>query len=207
MISKLGLLRLFRKEFATTISTMEAFPPDAMNFSPHSRSRNARQLLSTFVFEMWLIDIHVFGAAADRAAFQSYAPKDLQGLMRDFATASNRVVSLLESLKEDELSKTVEFAGKKMSAEEFMLLMLFDQIHHRGQLSVYIRMAGGKVPSVYGPSADDKRTNIMSSTRKCNTSRTDLVFLEYGTHPVLPSTVSRRERSHSRLSGTRSFLV
>ena len=34
-------------------------------------------------------------------------------------------------------------------------LMLNDSIHHRGQLSVYERMAGGLVPSIYGPSADE----------------------------------------------------
>jgi uncharacterized damage-inducible protein DinB len=32
---------------------------------------------------------------------------------------------------------------------------LFDMIHHRGQLTAYIRPMGGKVPSVYGPTADD----------------------------------------------------
>jgi len=32
---------------------------------------------------------------------------------------------------------------------------LFDIVHHRGQLSTYIRPMGGKVPSIYGPSADD----------------------------------------------------
>jgi uncharacterized damage-inducible protein DinB len=32
---------------------------------------------------------------------------------------------------------------------------LFDAIHHRGQLSVYLRPMGGRVPSIYGPSADD----------------------------------------------------
>jgi uncharacterized damage-inducible protein DinB len=31
-------------------------------------------------------------------------------------------------------------------------------IHHRGQLSVYVRLLGGKVPGIYGPSADDKAT-------------------------------------------------
>jgi len=36
-----------------------------------------------------------------------------------------------------------------------MWFMLLDSIHHRGQLSVYVRMAGGKVPSIYGPSADE----------------------------------------------------
>ena len=35
---------------------------------------------------------------------------------------------------------------------------LFDAIHHRGQLSVYLRPMGGKVPSIYGPSADDPGT-------------------------------------------------
>jgi uncharacterized damage-inducible protein DinB len=33
---------------------------------------------------------------------------------------------------------------------------LLDAIHHRGQLTAYIRPMGGKVPSVYGPTADDK---------------------------------------------------
>ncbi len=37
----------------------------------------------------------------------------------------------------------------------FCWFILCDQIHHRGQLSVYVRMAGGKVPSIYGPSADE----------------------------------------------------
>jgi uncharacterized damage-inducible protein DinB len=35
---------------------------------------------------------------------------------------------------------------------------LFDAIHHRGQLSSYLRPMGGKVPSIYGPSADDPGT-------------------------------------------------
>jgi uncharacterized damage-inducible protein DinB len=35
-------------------------------------------------------------------------------------------------------------------------LALFDIVHHRGQLSTYIRPMGSKVPSIYGPSADDE---------------------------------------------------
>jgi len=34
-------------------------------------------------------------------------------------------------------------------------MMLMDTVHHRGQLSVYQRIAGGKVPSIYGPSGDE----------------------------------------------------
>lgn len=49
--------------------------------------------------------------------------------------------------------------GRGTTAEvrklDFLWLMLSDQIHHRGLLSVYTRMAGGKVPSTYGPSGDE----------------------------------------------------
>jgi uncharacterized damage-inducible protein DinB len=41
---------------------------------------------------------------------------------------------------------------------EMFWLGLFDAIHHRGQLSVYLRPMGGRVPSIYGPSADDPGT-------------------------------------------------
>ena len=37
---------------------------------------------------------------------------------------------------------------------DILWILLFDSFHHRGQLSVYIRPMGGKVPSIYGPSAD-----------------------------------------------------
>jgi len=37
----------------------------------------------------------------------------------------------------------------------FFWINLYHQIHHRGQLSVYLRLVGAKVPSIYGPSADD----------------------------------------------------
>ena len=38
---------------------------------------------------------------------------------------------------------------------QFLWMLLFDQIHHRGQFSIYLRMADGKVPSIYGPTADE----------------------------------------------------
>ena len=39
----------------------------------------------------------------------------------------------------------------------FLWFILFDAIHHRGQLTVYIRPMGGTVPGVYGPSGDSRR--------------------------------------------------
>ncbi|MDA1080285.1 MAG: hypothetical protein O2973_01210 [Gemmatimonadetes bacterium] len=43
----------------------------------------------------------------------------------------------------------------RISIAEICWFMLHDTIHHRGQLSVYLRAMGAKVPSIYGPSADE----------------------------------------------------
>lgn len=42
-----------------------------------------------------------------------------------------------------------------ISRSDLLAFLLADQIHHRGQFSVYLRMADGKVPSIYGPSGDE----------------------------------------------------
>ncbi len=160
MITKENLIRLFKKEFATTLKVMNAFPEDKLDFTPHERSQSAKKILSTFVFEMFLIEYYVFGEALDRTLFQSYAPGELQAIISDFKKHADKVLSKIENLADAEMNKNVEFAGTKFKADEFMLMMLFDQIHHRGQMSVYIRLAGGKVPSIYGPSADDPTTNL-----------------------------------------------
>ena len=52
------------------------------------------------------------------------------------------------------------FAGDHLVMEaprvQMAWMMLLDAIHHRGQLSTYLRPMGSKVPAIYGPSADDE---------------------------------------------------
>jgi uncharacterized damage-inducible protein DinB len=43
----------------------------------------------------------------------------------------------------------------RISLGDALWIELFDHIHHRGQFSVYLRLAGAKVPSIYGPTADE----------------------------------------------------
>ncbi len=159
MITIDEILKLYKKEFATTLKVMRAYPENKLDFKPHERSQSAAKIMSTFVVEMFLIKSYVFGENFDRDYFRN-PPVDLNILIKDFEKQTSAVISKLQNISGDEMGKTVEFAGTKMTAGDFMMMMLFDQIHHRGQMSVYIRMAGGKVPSVYGPSADDPTTNF-----------------------------------------------
>jgi uncharacterized damage-inducible protein DinB len=160
MISKQDLLKLSKKEFSTTLKVLNAFPPEMKEFRPHDRSSDVLQLTTTFVFEMYLLSMYLFGDTIDRSRFQTYKPDGIQTVIKDFERESEQMIARLEQLPEAELNKTVKFAGHSFQADEFAMMMICDQIHHRGQLSVYVRMAGGKVPSIYGPSADDPSTNF-----------------------------------------------
>ena len=71
-----------------------------------------------------------------------------------------RVTALLESARDEAMHELVPFmTGPRQFGDVTKLylctLMLNDSIHHRGQLSVYLRMSGAKVPSIYGPSRDE----------------------------------------------------
>jgi uncharacterized damage-inducible protein DinB len=67
---------------------------------------------------------------------------------------------LIASTPDAKLSENVHFlsAPKTMgeiSRIDWLWFLLSDQIHHRGQFSIYLRMADGKVPSIYGPTGDE----------------------------------------------------
>ena len=68
--------------------------------------------------------------------------------------------ALVASFSDEQLREPVTFlvAPKTPGPSprmDFAWFLLHDQIHHRGQFSVYLRMAGGKVPSIYGPTGDE----------------------------------------------------
>jgi uncharacterized damage-inducible protein DinB len=88
------------------------------------------------------------------------APESLDTVIEMFEKGCGRVAAIVADLRDDQLYGTVQFfiAPKTLGdvpTMQFMWMMLCDQIHHRGQLSTYLRMADGKVPSIYGPTADE----------------------------------------------------
>jgi uncharacterized damage-inducible protein DinB len=73
--------------------------------------------------------------------------------------STDELRSRLEKLDDTGWKRPVQFfmGGKQINettTDEMLWGFLLDMIHHRGQLSTYIRPMGGKVPSIYGPSAD-----------------------------------------------------
>jgi uncharacterized damage-inducible protein DinB len=87
-------------------------------------------------------------------------PSDFQAIVGQFQNDFQGLIDQIKKTPEARFRSTIQFPtgpGQMgdWSKMAFAWFMLSDQIHHRGQLSVYVRMAGGKVPAIYGPSADE----------------------------------------------------
>ena len=155
-------LRTYEREHDVTRKVLHAYPADQAGLKPAERSSSAQQLAVTFVAAetMMLRALKretVLGGIADSA------PKTWDEALEKFDAQHAEVLRLLGDGGDDPFEGTVQFfvAPRTMGdfrTGDFLWFLLHDQIHHRGQLTVYLRLAGGKVPSVYGPSADEPWT-------------------------------------------------
>ena len=154
-------LAAFEQEHATTMRVLRAFPADKHELQPHAKSKSARDLAWIFVMEMGMLEKGLttgFDWSQPPAGFPP-AP-DLATIIERFDQGHKRVAGLVATMRDDQLLETVKFfvAPKTLGdipKIQFMWMVLCDQIHHRGQFSVYLRMADGRVPSIYGPTADE----------------------------------------------------
>lgn len=157
---KQQFLDAFVKEHGTTMKVLRAFPPAQSEFKPHERSQSARKLAWTFVMEQALITGAVTNSLKLGAGMPK-APEDFTAIVDQFDKDFHALVDVIKKTPDAQFDAGVTkfYTGPGKIADfpvpGFCWFMLHDQIHHRGQLSVYVRMAGGKVPSIYGPSADE----------------------------------------------------
>ena len=154
-------IALFKREHAVTRKMLQAFPADKSDFKPHERSNTAFALAWTCVVEQMMMlkalenDL-VLGRGMPKP------PATWAEVLEAFDATGASVLAAAEGASEPLLKPVTFYIAPKQTGEyppvTFLWFMLSDQIHHRGQMSVYSRMAGGKVPSIYGPSADEPWT-------------------------------------------------
>jgi uncharacterized damage-inducible protein DinB len=152
-----GFAEVYGQEFEKTKRVVDAFPADKKAFKPHDRSNPAHMLLWTFVLEEQLM---LKAARGEQVMTGGGFPKppDSWQEMLDRLDAGHKEL-MAQLAKGIPKGKVKWMTGPKQTGDyeisDFLWFLLHDQIHHRGQLTVYVRMAGGKVPAVYGPSADE----------------------------------------------------
>ena len=156
---KQQFLEAFERESAVTSKVIDAFPADQSEFKPHEKSSSARRLAWTFSVEAGAIVAALKDQFEIKGGFPP-APETWPEVVSTFRKTREMVISTISQARDEDFAGTVSFfVGPKTLGDvpkmDFCWFMLSDQIHHRGQLSVYVRMTGGKVPSIYGPSADE----------------------------------------------------
>ncbi|HKR63317.1 MAG TPA: DinB family protein [Thermoanaerobaculia bacterium] len=162
MSAKEAFLKTYDNEHATTMRVLRAYPADQLDLKPHPRSNSARDIAWIFVLERGL-GTKVWNDEIVKGGVSGKPPKppdDWNELLNQLESAHQEFRNLIASATEEQLRENVHFfvAPKTMgeiSRMDWLWFLLHDQIHHRGQFSVYLRMAGGKVPSIYGPTADE----------------------------------------------------
>ena len=144
-------------EIPTTAGVLAAVPPDRLDYRPDSLSNTALGLVRHVALEdEWLLN-----AVADGRIGPVPDDSDACGLMTPqdaiarYEERIPRAIGRVRALSGEDLLRDVEFlGGMRIPALGLLSLMLRHSVHHRGQLRSYLRAMGGKVPAIYGPSAD-----------------------------------------------------
>jgi uncharacterized damage-inducible protein DinB len=159
---KQQFLDTYDREHATTMRVLRAFPKEKADSKLHPNLKTARELAWTFVMERYLgVKVwHDELAKGVTGGKPPAPPERWEDLLTALEKASGEYRSLIASATDSELNDKVHFFVAPKTMGEYTRLdwarfLLSDEIHHRGQLSVYVRMAEGKLPSIYGPSADE----------------------------------------------------
>jgi uncharacterized damage-inducible protein DinB len=160
---KQQLRQVLEQEHDRTMRVLRAYPDDQSDFKPNERSRPAREVAWPLAIGHGRMILKALTTGFDWSQ-PSGGPPPPPAKMSEIAAAAEKayrdVMEALEAADDDRLDKSHKFlVGPKtfgeMTTMEIVRFMLFDHIHHRGQLSVYLRMVGGKVPAIYGPSGDE----------------------------------------------------
>jgi uncharacterized damage-inducible protein DinB len=140
------------KESTTTQKVLGRIP-DGSDYRPDPKSRTAREIAWQIVCEeKMLIEALENGKA-------EWAPSPTPATMKEVCEAYNKQSAKMagrwNSLPDERWDGTLEFFGSQRPASPMAWGFLFDIVHHRGQISTYLRPMGSTVPQIYGPSGDE----------------------------------------------------
>jgi uncharacterized damage-inducible protein DinB len=151
------LLPQIKNESKTTRRVLEAIPAGKSDYKPDPKAKTALELAWHIAHsEVWFLDAvenGEFNADAGAMPEDIKTPADIVAWYdTNFAASFDRV----SNLSPDKLVKPINFYNVFTNpAILYLNFLIVHSVHHRGQLSTYLRPMGSKVPSIYGGSADE----------------------------------------------------
>jgi uncharacterized damage-inducible protein DinB len=156
-----ALLPEFDQEMATTRRTLERVPEDKFGWKPHEKSMSLGHLASHLA-EM--PGFAVAGLTMDSLDLANYKPWEAKSREEVLARFDQNVAGARAAIGSADDAKYMSNWSLLQDGKTLMTMpkvavvrvfMMNHTIHHRGQLSVYLRLNNVAVPSIYGPSADE----------------------------------------------------
>jgi uncharacterized damage-inducible protein DinB len=151
------LIADFENEMQTTLGVIGAVPNGHLDYRPDSKAKTGLGLVRHITLEdEWMLNGIANGEFTpppdDSDACGIMNPADAVARYKEKVPAAlNRV----RAMPGEKLSNVLDMLGIiKAPGINFLALALKHSVHHRGQLSTYLRPMGSKVPGIYGPSAD-----------------------------------------------------
>ena len=138
-------------ESAATKRVFAAVPTDKHDYSPDDKSMKALDLVKhTAGAEIMILEMASIGGEAVNALGSSAE------VVEWFDKELTAVIGRLQAKSPEDLAAVISVWGGAftMPAVNFIGFAMGHSVHHRGQLSAYLRPMGAKVPSIYGPSGD-----------------------------------------------------
>jgi len=137
---------------------VRALPGERLDYRPHEKNTPAGQLAWQLANEM--TDVSTLFSTGSINYVPSKAPASIDDIAAAFERNANAALEASKSVTEEQWNAPAKFAWNgQVVWEDTVANMawgyLFDMVHHRGQLTAYLRPMGGKVPACYGPTADD----------------------------------------------------
>ena len=148
----------FSSEIKPTVDVFRSLPSVALDYKPHEKSRSAREIVEHILCHLVDLKIIVKNSSCDEAMIYGFA-QSIEAA-DNYEKLSAELLETITSISEDQWENedvSLSVHGKHfvtLKRTQMMWFFLFDIIHHRGQLTSYIRPMGGKNPAVYGYSAD-----------------------------------------------------
>jgi uncharacterized damage-inducible protein DinB len=151
------LIADFEWEMQTTLRVFEAVPTSHLDYQPDPKAKTGLGLVRHITLE----DEWILNSIADGEFKAPPAGDDSCGIMSPadaIARYKEKVPAALDrvrALPAEKLTAVIDLLGLiQMPAINYLAMALKHSVHHRGQLSTYLRPMGGKNPSIYGPTAD-----------------------------------------------------
>jgi uncharacterized damage-inducible protein DinB len=141
-------------EMAATRRVLAAVPADTATYKPSEKCMCGKDLAAHIaVTEVFFL------SGVVNSKFE-WAPPEFKTPAEALAYYEEKVPALIaaaRALPAAKLTETLTLGPMNMPAVDFLALNLKHGVHHRGQLSAYLRPMGSKVPNIYGPSADAEK--------------------------------------------------